>query len=78
MTIEEAHEIIRIWTKTTVSKWGKTKLLDNLKSDIDSPGFSVILESQPKQILGSDLNDDDDKKFYEALRIIAKEKEHAM
>jgi 23S rRNA maturation-related 3'-5' exoribonuclease YhaM len=38
-------------TKGLVAKWDKTGLLDGIKNDIDKSEMSVLIESEPKQII---------------------------
>lgn len=38
-------------TKGLVKKWEKTGLLDGIKNDIDKSNLSVLIESQPKQLI---------------------------
>lgn len=45
------NESFKEQTKALVEKWDKTELLEGIKDDLNPPKMSVIIESQPKQII---------------------------
>jgi hypothetical protein len=72
MTEQEAEDYIRDWSHRMVAKWNKIGLLNGLKNDIDKSPMSVLLESEPKQILDMEEMNEEEKKRHEAIMIIKK------
>jgi hypothetical protein len=71
MTEAEANKIIRKWSRKVAAKW--EPILTNFKNDIDKSEMSVILESEPKQILISDMSEEE-RLLHEAIYIVTKGK----
>lgn len=70
MTLDEARQIVRDRSKYLVDKWSKTSLLDGVNNDIEKSNMSVLIESQPRHILVSEMTDEE-KKLDEAYRVLA-------
>lgn len=70
MTLEEARKIVRDHSNKLVAKWSKTGLLDGIKNDIEKSNMSVLIESEEKVILVTEMTEEQ-RKLAEAMYIIS-------
>lgn len=70
MTMDEARQIVKDHTRHLVDKWSKTGLLDGLHNDIEKSNMSVLIESEEKRILVSEMTEEQ-RRLDQAMRMVS-------